>query len=511
MQEKVSIRPGVAILGILKHIEYDPWYAFAEFVDNSIDSYLKNEKKIRELEGDDFQLVVSIEINATDGLIRIVDNAGGIDEGNYGRAFRPAERPPDNSGLSEFGMGMKSASCWFSDYWSVRTTALNEPFEKTVIFDMDKIFYDNIEELEIISKPASPNVHYTILELRKVHRMPHKKTLLKIQSHLTSIYRDFLRKEILILKFNGQPLVYEEPKILNAPPYNDPTGESIIWRKNISFPVEENLSVHGFVAIREKASLAEAGLALFRRGRVIQGSFDQTFRPHNIFGNPNSYSYQRIFGELHLEGFSVSFSKRGFQADENMDIFLDLLRSDIKEIIKQADEYRVRASESDYKKTASVLKNTVSAIEKVAQEVLPAIRNLPYLTNENTIPLTQTEKSIHQSFVVDFNDAIWEIIIEMSFDSKITEFYEVGEHLVPKTKDESKNIRKVGIRLSLTHSFMVQFAGVDKSRIEPTLKIVAALGLAETIARSAKATNQGEIRRNLNELISKLIMQKVNI
>ena len=36
----------------------------------------------------------------------------------------PAAIPPDRSGLSEFGMGMKSAACWFAPRWSVRTKAL---------------------------------------------------------------------------------------------------------------------------------------------------------------------------------------------------------------------------------------------------------------------------------------------------------------------------------------------------------------------------------------------------
>ena len=35
--------------------------------------------------------------------------------------------------------------------------------------------------------------------------------------------------------------------------------------------------------LREKASTQEAGFALFRRGRVIQGSFDDGFRPEYHF------------------------------------------------------------------------------------------------------------------------------------------------------------------------------------------------------------------------------------
>ena len=37
--------------------------------------------------------------------------------------------------------------------------------------------------------------------------------------------------------------------------------------------------------------------------------------------------------------------------------------------------------------------------------------------------------------------------------------------------------------LSLTHPFMVEFAGADTNKIEPILRIAAALGLSEVIAK----------------------------
>ncbi len=125
-QNKVSIRPQVTMLSVLKHIEYQTWFALAEFIDNAIDSFLKNEKAIKEIEGENFQLEVKVEINEPENRITIRDNAGGIGKEDYPRAFRAAEVPPDNSGLSEFGMGMKSAACWFADNWCVTTTALGE-------------------------------------------------------------------------------------------------------------------------------------------------------------------------------------------------------------------------------------------------------------------------------------------------------------------------------------------------------------------------------------------------
>ena len=148
-QDKVSIRPQVTMLSVLKYLEYETWFALAEFIDNAIASYLKNKIALKDVEGDNYKLEVRIEINESDNKITIRDNAAGIGQSDYSRAFRAAEIPPDNTGLSEFGMGMKSAACWFADSWCVTSTSLNEDTEKKVCFDMKKIFENKIEELDI--------------------------------------------------------------------------------------------------------------------------------------------------------------------------------------------------------------------------------------------------------------------------------------------------------------------------------------------------------------------------
>ena len=135
----VNIRPGVTILSVLKHLNYKPYYALAEFVDNAIDSFLKNEEELRKIEGKDFKLRVDIEFDTNNKKITIKDNAAGIHSNDYQRAFRTAELPPDNTRLSEFGMGMRSAACWFSNNWQAKTTALNETVERKVNFDISKI------------------------------------------------------------------------------------------------------------------------------------------------------------------------------------------------------------------------------------------------------------------------------------------------------------------------------------------------------------------------------------
>jgi hypothetical protein len=485
-------------------LEYETWFALAEFVDNAICSFQLYEKELKSIEGKDFKLEVRIEINEAENRIIIRDNAAGIHERDYERAFQAAEAPPDTSGLSEFGMGMKSAACWFSDEWTVRTKAMGEENEKSVHFNMKQIFEKKIGELDVNLKPANKNHHYTVIELNNVTKMPRRRGLGKVKDHLKSIYREFIRNGNLVLKVENEELNYQEPKILKAPKYDEPKQEAILWKKDIDFSVQNGLRVHGFVAIREKASTSEAGFALFRRGRVIEGSFDNGFRPDYIFGNPNSFRYQRIFGELHLEGFEVIFTKKGIKWDENLEVFLQCLRDELEHkdfpLLQQAEKYRVRATENEYKTVKKVLDETVDELEKKVPEALTELRATPIAVVENE-ELRKTDKTIHRAFEVRFNRVTWNISIELSYDPSLKELIEVGDHLV-KGKVDDISTRQIGIRLSLTHPFMIEFAGVDNNKIEPILRIAAAFGLSEVLARESGAKTQLEIRRNFNELIN---------
>ena len=75
MSEKVDIAPKVGYLQILSSINYREWYAIAEFIDNSVQSYIEKRKSIRRVEKD-YQLVIDIEIDSIDKVIIVRDNAG---------------------------------------------------------------------------------------------------------------------------------------------------------------------------------------------------------------------------------------------------------------------------------------------------------------------------------------------------------------------------------------------------------------------------------------------------
>lgn len=272
---RVSIRPGVSILSVLSHLNYRPWFALAEFVDNAIQSHLSNQAALASLDGQT-KLKVTIDIEGNDGgRITVRDNAAGISAADFPRAFRPAQLPPDRSGLCEFGMGMKSAACWFAPRWHVRSSAVGEPVERTVAFNIERIIEDSLDELEVQSRECSSDSHFTEIALIGLHQVPMGRTLGKIRSHLQEIYRIFVREDILELRLNGEELRYEQPEILVAPAYRNEDGDSVEWRRDFDFDFGVGLRAHGFAAIRKRASVSAAGFALFRRNRLIQGSGDE--------------------------------------------------------------------------------------------------------------------------------------------------------------------------------------------------------------------------------------------
>ncbi len=310
----IPIRPEVAMYAAFARLNYKPWYAFAEFVDNSLQSALTNMDALRSAGGGTYRLLV--EIVASEDGIEVRDNAAGIHERDYARAFLPASPPPDTSGLSEFGLGMKAAASWFARKWSVRTTALSEPVERTVTFDLPLIVKTNCEHLEPVECPAAANDHYTTLALQDLQVHPRGRTIGKIKDHLRSIYRCFLRDGVLDLRLNGEPLVYEPPTFLHAPLHATPGSEPVTWHKEVDLDLGNGHRIRGWAAILARASVTNAGFAIFRRRRLIQGSHGEGYRPELIFGKPNTFVYQRLVGELEVEGFSVSHTKDGIQWDD---------------------------------------------------------------------------------------------------------------------------------------------------------------------------------------------------
>ena len=272
----VNIRPGVSVLGVLAHLEYKVWHALAEYVDNAVQSF-RNNRGVLGAQGVT-SVKVEIELDTANRRIEVRDNAAGIARTDFPRAFRPAETPPQKGGLCEFGMGMKSASCWFAPTWAVRTSALGDPVERRVAFDIEHIVHDKIEELDIEEASAPAEAHYTVVELLDCRTNPKGQTIAKIKRHLSDIYREFLRSGELQLIVGGTRLEYPEPVVLRAPRFTvnrEPEGRAVEWRREIAPAVGADVDRGGRHQLGVRMSLGHpfmARLPKLDRGHVVRAA-----------------------------------------------------------------------------------------------------------------------------------------------------------------------------------------------------------------------------------------------
>jgi hypothetical protein len=369
-----------------------------------------------------------------------------------------------------------------------------------VRFEIANIVNDEIEELEIEEEPEEADHHYTEIVLEKIFHVPVGRTLGKLKEHLTDIYRVFIREGALELRFNDGALAPQEPPVLNAPYFRDKDGAARLWRKDIAFDFGDGLSVQGFAALRETANTAKAGFSLFRRGRVIEGSGDEGYRPAYIFGSSNSYRYQRLFGELHLHGFEVSHTKDGFRWDENEQPFLELLREHLDSedlpLLKQAEGYRVRVARAQLASTATqAVGNTARAIQERLPAALPAIFDEPPVDAPDEEP-PHAGTLARKQFDIHFRDKDWRINIELTEDPAESQWLVFSD-----VAASTELPRSLDIRVSMVHPFMVRFAQTDSEDVEALLRVAAALALAEVIARDSGVRHAGTIRRNVNDII----------
>jgi hypothetical protein len=500
--QRINIRPGVGILSVLRHLNYKAWFALAEFVDNSVQSYLDNRSVLQKVHGDGFRLKVEIELDRSDEFrLKIRDNAAGIARSDYARAFRPAEIPANCTGLSEFGMGMKSAACWFAPQWKVRTSALGEPIERTIAFDINSIVRDAIEELDFTEAPTSPESHFTEITLFDPYNKLQTKTGSKIKDHLASIYRIFLREQVMDLWFDGEQLTYDFPKILVYPYYKTPTDPPQRWFREFNFDFGLGLKASGFGALREVASTSTAGFALFRRKRLIEGSWDEPYRPEFIFGSGNSYRKQRLFGEIHLDGFDVSHTKDGFKWEDHEQPFLELLYAELENsglpLLSQAEGFRARVAQRELRAEAE---KANSRVAETIQKEVPPILDEQSISQPVTQPPPESIPSDDSgsSRVIEFDHrgTKWRISIVLSMDPAVEDWLTItdkpGLNKVP---------REITVRMSLVHPFMQQFCRPDSAEIEALERVAAALGLAEVTARDSGVPQYGTIRRNVNQLL----------
>ena len=507
MKDSINIRPGVGYLSILSAINYTPWHATAEFVDNSIQSYIDNKPKLRRLHNN---YKLKIEIYVSSAVIEIKDNAGGINEENYERAFQAAMRPKKQTGLSEFGMGMKTAACWFSNLWTVKSKAIGEDFATEAKFDIEKITKDKSERLSYKKSKMNKNSHYTIVTLKDLNHNPRGKSVERIKDHLASMYRAFINKNEIEIRYNGTLLKYKSFPILKAPSYKDLDDDIInpkkrTWYKKFDFNFTINNkrhNIHGYAAIADPGN-KNAGFAVFRRNRLLFGSDDEPWRPLKIIRQEGSSIARRLFGEIHFDdNMEVTHTKDNLNwSEDDKQAFLTKLKSvldsDDMPIIRQADRFRKEIHTPEIRSTYEKAGSSSMVQLSKAMSVLEDIEKLKPIEVKKELPKPASKPTRIKSKKIKFQGETWILDVILNNDKDVSD----KEWLDYSFDKKGKKEKKIQIQVMMNKGFSSQYFGNDEKEIEGMLSLLCYIVLAEIIGKQRGFRDSYMVREYINRII----------
>ena len=341
MGKTINIRPTTSVYATYKNIKYDPWTAIAEFVDNSTQSYYDHIAKLEQSKyWDGLDVRILYEKNQNGDKLEIKDNAYGMDFNDFKRAIM-LDSPPKKPTRSEFGMGLKTAACWFGLMWSVESTELGSGIKYRATVDVDALQKYKNEEITVEEIQCNPKEHGTVVTIWNLNRTMSGRQIGKTKDQLRGMYRTDLRSDKIHIYYNDESLEYQDPAILEE---SLPDGSTKTWKKDLDFSVLCNgneYHVNGFIALLDEGSVSGAGFTLIRRGRVIVGGYENGYRPEEIFEKSNSFVYQRLFGELNMDDWPVTQTKDAFDWYSGIeDLFIEKLLVECDEYRKKAKEYR---------------------------------------------------------------------------------------------------------------------------------------------------------------------------
>ncbi len=497
MEENISynIQPQAGVLGAFSRLNYKPWYAIAEFVDNSTQSFYSHEEELR-ING---IACVEIDINydPVKNVLTIIDSAFGMEIDDFLRAVKVDSPPEVNSGRNEFGMGLKTAASWFGNVWAVESTQLGSTNRYSTVVNIDELRATNQNEITIKKTTAPAEAHGTTITISSVtKRIDAPRTKGKIVILLESMYRRDLHSGKVKITYDGDQQLHFDG-------YESLKFRDRVWRKDIDFSFDFNginYPVKGFVGILANGGFGRAGFALFRRGRVIIGGEDQNYKPDYIFGQAQSTISHKLFGEFDLETFPVNQAKDGFVWDDGLETaFLEKLKKEIREYIDIArltNKDRAKEESLSSKVSDSIQSNVQEQINKAfANDDEPFVSEVPPISEEKATDISAYLEYQHEQNsapeVVSDETRTYLIPINPFLSCTINVKWAIGDNSSWISVDVSEDGSTAFIKLNVNHPFFKPFS--EKEEFKEVLeKFAIAFALSE-ISSKGQSDKDGYI------------------
>lgn len=398
------------IIDSYKRLSYKQWYALAEYVDNSTQAYFNNKLLMDETfleEKNQLTVNISYQKVGHDAIIKIDDNSIGMSYDELIKAVTIGTPPAISNGRSKYGLGMKTASFWLGDDWTIITKKLNEKVEYTVDINADNAIQNNGEISIRENYDVNLKDHYTKIRISNLNQPFSSRTKGKVKNYLRSMYRYDIHNKVLKLIWQGEELTWDYQEIFSKLLLMADGKDKVILDFTIG-----GKKVEGWAGVVEEGSRGRAGFSILQNERVIRG-WPSAYKPESIFGEEggrNDLINQRVVGELSMNNFTVSHTKDDiiYENDEE-----DILEFELKERLGNVLALALQPKKSrvvtiadstrnleEYNKALAYLESELNSSEfKDAFETFE-VPNEEDITINNLILITNVAKNNEPTFEV---------------------------------------------------------------------------------------------------------------
>jgi len=417
---EIKLEIGYEIINSYKRLAYKPWFALAEYIDNSTQAYKNNKTELDialALKGEKLKVEVSIAKSGADEIIEIKDNSMGMSFNELKDAVIIGKPPVNINGRSKYGLGMKTASFWLGNEWSVITKKLNETQEHTITVSIEKVSNNNGELDYSVKENVEADLHYTKIRISRLNHTFSVRTKERIKDYLRSIYRYDIINADLELSWQGENLEWDYQKTFEKLiPLAD--GQT---RKNVEFKIGEK-NVRGWAGVLETGSRSKAGFSILQHNRVIIG-WPDSYRPESIFGpqkgGSNDLVNQRFVGELFLDDFRVSHTKDEiiFEGEEEdlLDYELGVQFGDLRAVAKlpkKVDVLTIHPNEKEFQNAIASFEREFSSPQLVDTFNVIELPENDLIAENNKVLVENIVKSSNAVFEVQLGALLVKVYIE---------------------------------------------------------------------------------------------------
>lgn len=351
----VTVESG--IITIFQSQNYKLERVFAEFIDNSLQSFLDHYEQLHKMpDGQKCE----VKIIWTSDYILITDNSYGMNDVEFARALKLKAFNPDackENRLSVYGMGLKYAAVYLGNHYSINTTRYGEDVRRIAEIDVPFFAVNNPTSISANITDELADERGTEIKITKLRIKKNDTKEKEIREKLGMIYLHYIRTGKLSITINKIPVNYSKPELRKKD-----DGSKYFEKFDGSFTSDGiTYTYNGWIGILDKGNQSMTGLNLVQADRCIQLGW----KPQAIFGKGNSFQNSRVVGEIVFNGDHsiLSYDKDQFVWSDNgtEDIFISKLLSTegFKYIIKQCKVLKKTSDSEKIKKgTSSTVKVT---------------------------------------------------------------------------------------------------------------------------------------------------------